>query len=695
MKRIITALLTAALLLLTACGQVKPPPIGPGQNPPPAGPGQGSDLKADETVYGDSLEELGAMDGYFEDERQDINVKCLSGTQNAFSLSGSTLTFTAINTETVYSISGKFSGNIVIDVGDTYKFDLELHGLSLVSEAQCPIVILSGDEVSITAKKGFDSYIYDMRSADRLTADSSYPCAIHSEVDLEIAGKGALKIVSSESEGIYSKKDLQVKNLSLLVSSTDNSLKGKDSVEITSAQVTLISTVGDGIKTSNSDISNKGNQRGTVSISDSKVDIYAACDGIDAAYNVLISGEASSVAIYTDKYSIHSGEITDSSGELYYIRNGSANYSYSVRYTSSTNDKYEWVSAEYHSSTQGGPRSYHYYSFPKKAEYDKIQLFVYSSGQEQGQDENYYLKTEILTLSDAFDTLALSSRGYSWTSFTTSVQGGHGGMQEGNSDKSDRSAKGIKAANEIIIQSGNINVKSYDDAIHASNDTLLENGETALGNVRVSGGVLTVYTNDDGIHADGSVSIVGGSISILYSYEGVEGERVSLLGGSLSVASRDDGINGGAKSGTAIEIGGGYLYVYCSGDGIDSNSSTNSEGIVFSGGNSVIISNSRGNSAIDSERGYTYRGGAIIAIMPSGAMTGESTNCNGFVGKVLSLNTVKDGYINAKIGAQSVTVKMPVSLSATLVLLGDSSASATTADSCSVSLDGNGVCWRK
>ena len=35
----------------------------------------------------------------------------------------------------------------------------------------------------------------------------------------------------------------------------------------------------------------------------------------------------------------------------------------------------------------------------------------------------------------------------------------------------------------------------------------------------------------------------------------------------------------------------------------------------------IVISNSSGNSAIDTEQGYTYTGGKVIAIMPRGGMS--------------------------------------------------------------------------
>ena len=87
MKRKIIALILLLSLALTGC---RKPDSG---NTPDGGkPGDnlnpGENITTDDSSYGEDLEDLGAMDGYFEEERKDISVRCVEGTPGAYKLEG-------------------------------------------------------------------------------------------------------------------------------------------------------------------------------------------------------------------------------------------------------------------------------------------------------------------------------------------------------------------------------------------------------------------------------------------------------------------------------------------------------------------------------------------------------------------------------------------------------------------------------
>ncbi len=667
-KSLLLNILILFLFIYSGCSNY------PTNNPPYQEPTNNPGLGNDDTSYGDDLE---INKGDFVSGTCDVKIECLSGTPNCYTISNNVITFTDIVADSIYSITGKLDGSIVIDPGNDYKFELELTNFAIKNASINPITILSGEEVSIQAKKDTTNYIYDNREVIDESDTSLYSGIIHSEVDLEISGKGNLIVASQNNNGIHSKDDLQIKNLNLTVLCCDNALKGNDSVEISCSTLTLISTTGDGIKTTNSDISQKGKQRGTISITDSVIDIFSAADGIDSAYNVIIDHQNTKLNIYTDKYSNYSKEVTTSSISNYYIRSSNNYYKYSVKYYN-TDDDYVFVNALYHSTVGGMGKNYYYHSLEKKTGYNKMQIFIYNSNMEQSQETEYIAKSELLSINDVYDTIAISNRNneftLNWTNYTTSIMpsgpgGGRPGMDEGNKDKGDHSTKGIKAANEIIINNGLINIKSYDDALHANKDTTLENGLSPIGSITINDGTLTIYSNDDGVHADGTLLINNGSINITNSYEGLEGEVIKICGGSTWINSKDDGVNATTTSGTGVILNGGYLYVYATGDGIDSNSKTNYTGILFDGCNVIVISSSNGNSAIDTERGYTYTSGNVIAIMSRGGMTNEATHCSNFssIGKNTTMSFTSGQTIKIT-GDFNTSFTMPCSISNAFVV---------------------------
>ena len=190
MKRIVATVLVAGMLLAGCSSELQPGEtmLGMGPHYGPGVPSGSVDLGGDDQSFGQDLENLGAYEGFFEGESAEVSVQCLSGTQGACSLEGTTLKFSAISEDSVYAVSGKLRGNIVIDVGESHKLDLELHGLSLVSDSTNPVLVLSGDEVALKAKKDTKNYLYDIRP--EISDEEEYSGAVHSLVDLEIGGKG-------------------------------------------------------------------------------------------------------------------------------------------------------------------------------------------------------------------------------------------------------------------------------------------------------------------------------------------------------------------------------------------------------------------------------------------------------------------------------------------------------------------------
>lgn len=200
-----------------------------------------------------------------------------------------------------YDFSGIMKNrSIIVQAPATAKVVINLTGLQLTTAINTPISVLSADKVEISANKETVNVINDNRTTSN--PDSASGGAISSDCDLEIKGKGKLNVTSSYNNGIFTKDDLEVKNLTLSVIAPNNALKGNDSVTILSGNITLVALEGNGIETKNFDVSSSGKQRGNIIISAGNINIKAGNDGINAAYSVNVS--AGVLIIEATDYSI-------------------------------------------------------------------------------------------------------------------------------------------------------------------------------------------------------------------------------------------------------------------------------------------------------------------------------------------------------------------------------------------------------
>lgn len=584
-----------------------------------------------------------------------------SGTENAFSVSGTTLTFAGFTEDSVYTLTGTLYGNVVVSSETECELELSLAGFTLLSYTETPIVSTGPDKLTISAKKDTENAVYDQREAVSDDDKTAIKAAIYADGDMNLQGKGSLAVYSQNNNGVHAKGDLKVKNLTLSVSAEDNALKGNDSVTITSGTVTLNARSGDGIKTKNSDLSAKGKQRGTVTISGGNVTVLALLDGIDAAYNVVICEESETLtlSIFTAKYAFP-GSANAQGGENSNSSGGSSSGSSSGG-----------------SSSGGGTTSL-------------------NAGNGSGGGSS---TGSVSTFAGGFPGGGGNPGGGFPGGGTPGGFPGGGGNpggnpgnpDSGNTNKSDVSAKGIKAANRVTVSGGTIAITAYDDALHANGGETLENGETSVGDVEISGGMLTLFSADDGVHADGTATVSGGNIRITGSYEGVEGNVVEISGGRLSVISSDDGINGTGTSGNSIVISGGEIYVLAGGDGLDSNSRTSYGGIVFSGGSAVVFSYGQSDSAIDTESGYAYTGGTVLAVGLAGGMSGETTTSSpsfSTIGTGSTLRITEGTYLTVE---GVFTVRVPVTMNALVAVLGKTGAGISAASSSDLAFDPDGV----
>lgn len=365
----------------------------------------------------------------------------------------------------VYILKGEMAGQIIVNAPDE-EVELDFSGVAISSDKYCPVLILDADECDISAKKGTKNTVIDNREDD-----TDYAAAIYSTCDLTLKGKGNLTVTNNFNNGIHTKDDLKIKNLALNVTAKNNALKGNDSLTLESANLTAISKQGDALKTKNTDISSKGNQRGTITIDGGTLNLYAATDAIDASYDVIIDGNPE-INCYTNKYSEYSEEIESTSKDTLYLKidRQLAGKSFYVLFTMEDGSEKFVELKDY--SIGFDRNTYYNFSVLNNAKY--ITVYVYNSTT-SSLDDNYLYKSEKLTINQELDCLNLTLRNASLNTSWSQYRGNSGNFgpggnhfEDGNAEKSTYSNKGIKADNNIEIKSGKIFIKSHDDAIHAN-----------------------------------------------------------------------------------------------------------------------------------------------------------------------------------------------------------------------------------
>ena len=445
----------------------------------------------------------------------DFTIETVDG---AYSQVGSIYTLTAAGT---YTLSGSLTGQIFVDAGEDDEVEIVLNGVTITYGSDSPIKVVSADKVEISAKKDTENVIKDTRTAKTVDSETQGEGAISADCDLKLKGNGVLVVEAAYNNGVHTTKDLTVKNLSLKVTAVNNALKGKDSLTVESGTLVLISTKGDGIKTEDTDLSSKGKQRGTVTIADGSVTIYAAGDAVQASYNFEMTG--GSLTVYTGSYS-----------------------SYTASDASTTS--YKGVKAGNELKIADGTIKIYSYDDGLHADYGTTL-------------ENGNKSLGNITISGGSVTIGVYSPAKS-TAMGRSMRGGFGGW---SNQQSVSGSDAIHADNTLTISGGTINVDSAYEGLEATH-------------ILIQGGTTTVYATDDGVNAAKKASnsptivVSGGTLDVTVpsgDTDGIDSNGTYTQTGGV-VITRGPGSASGGQGGGAwaldtdggITLKGGTLIVF-------------------------------------------------------------------------------------------------------------------------------------
>ncbi len=169
----------------------------------------------------------------------------------------------------------------------------------------------------------------------------------------------------------------------------------------------------------------------------------------------------------------------------------------------------------------------------------------------------------------------------------------------------------LHGRDSITIQNGQFNLVAGGDALHSNNDE-----DDSKGFVIIDGGTFEIASGDDAIHAETQLTVTGGKLDILKSYEGLEAAKILVSGGDISLMASDDGINAAGETGGNYEYRqtGGMVYVNAEGDGLDANGSFVLEGGTLTIDGPVMAMN----GSLDYDGSGIIKGGTLIAAGSSG-----------------------------------------------------------------------------
>ena len=462
---------------------------------------------------------------------QSIDPSVYSGSEatGTFSITSSDGTYTSTDSQVTitsggtFTLSGSYSGIIVIEAGESDTVELDLNGVSLSSSSNSPIFASSADKVKIKAIKDTYNTITDSRSAKTTDSTSQGEGAIYAKCDLSLVGKGTLIIVGNYNDGIHCTKDLTIKNQNLKVTAYADAIQGNNSLTIEENPTLLAIGGADGLKTSESSITSSGKQKGTISIVGGTVEVQAYEDAIDAAYNVVIAQGS-----YTDDDNVT--QTTIPSITLLTNKYATALSSYSVETPTLTPLKF------------GGPNG-----------------GGQPSGGEQGNTNTAESTAKGIK---AANKITISNGAVSMKVYDDGIHADYGGTLE----------NGSTGVGDIEISGGNISIYATDDAIHADRYLTISGGtinvsysyEALEGTViTISGGSTTVYGEDDGVNASKKINtitpalnVTGGTLDVTIGSGDTDGidsnGNITISGGTVVTR----GAPGGSSMATGIDCDG-------------------------------------------------------------------------------------------------------------------------------------------
>ena len=245
-----------------------------------------------------------------------------------------------ITSSGTYVLSGKFTGQVCIDAGDSAVVHLVLNGVKINSESGPAIYAADGKKVILTLAESTENTLSDTSNYTFADGEDEPDATLFIKNDLVINGSGTLKVNANYKTAIKTKDTLAIISGKFDLTSVDNAVRAKDALTV-EAGTFKVNATGKGFTSDgelniyggdiNIEKSEEGLEGLTVEIYGGNVDISVTDDGINARtkYDDSVSDAEKEMLGNQDQDGVEvriaggtvninaSGDAIDSNGDLY------------------------------------------------------------------------------------------------------------------------------------------------------------------------------------------------------------------------------------------------------------------------------------------------------------------------------------------------------------------------------------------
>ena len=185
-----------------------------------------------------------------------------------------------------YSFKGELNdGRIVVNLKDDGEVRLNFYGVNISSSKGAAVSVLKAPEgAELHFGKGTYNTLADTdeRALSFREADGD-SAVVFSKDDIVLTGEGTLSVKADFNKGVFSEKDVTLKDAQVSIVSFDDGIRSLDNVRVENSELLIVSG-GDGIHADDKN----GDAKGKLLSHSSKITVFGDMDGIDCSGDIFV-----------------------------------------------------------------------------------------------------------------------------------------------------------------------------------------------------------------------------------------------------------------------------------------------------------------------------------------------------------------------------------------------------------------------